>query len=123
MVIAKPQRRESGWLVVELMIAMTVMVIALIPLAFSFRGEQRMVRAHYNQVVAMEIIDGEMEILHAGAWRNYMEGEQAYKVSAGAATNLRGDFHLTRSGSILRLEWRPAKKGMGGKVTREISVR
>lgn len=122
MVIAR--QRDDGWIVAELMFALTVIVVALIPLAFSFRAEQRMVRAHYNQVVAMEIIDGEMEFLHAGAWRNFVDGEHDYQTSARAATNLpMGGFHLMRSGASLRLEWRPTKKGKGGKVAREISVR
>ena len=30
--------------------------------------------------------------------------------------------HLMRTGSVLRLEWRPAKKGLGGVVTRQIQM-
>jgi hypothetical protein len=122
MVIPEQKHRASGWVVAELMFALSVIVIALIPLAFSFRAEKQLVRANYNQVVAMEIVDGEMEFLHAGAWRNYLDGEQPYKTSARAATNLPGGFFLTRSESGLRLEWRPSKKGAGGKVTREVAL-
>jgi hypothetical protein len=123
MVISRHNRRDAGWVVAELMFAVTVIIVALIPLAFSFRAEQRLVRANYNQVVAMEIVDGEMEFLHAGAWRNYLDGEQPYKVSARAATNLPpGGFFLTRSPSALRLEWRPIKKGSGGKIVREVAL-
>jgi hypothetical protein len=71
----------------------------------------------------MEIIDGEMEMLHAGEWRNYLEGEHAYKVVAASATNLPpGEFFLSRTGAMLRLEWRPAKKGAGGIITRQSRV-
>jgi hypothetical protein len=71
----------------------------------------------------MEIVDGEMEFLHAGAWRNYLDGEQPYKISARAATNLPpGAFFLTRSTSGLRLEWRPTRKGSGGKIAREVAL-
>jgi hypothetical protein len=102
------------------MIAVAVLSIGMIPLAFSFRGEQRLVRAHYNKVVAMEIIDGEMEILRAGQWRAFMEGETLFPVTAGAATNLpSGKFLLIRSNRFLRLEWRPSKKNQGGNVARE----
>lgn len=123
MVIAARNGRAHGWVVAELMIALAVILIALMPLAFSFRAEQRLVRGNYNQVVAMEIVDGEMEFLHAGAWRNYLDGEQSYKISARAATNLPpGGFFLTRSTSGLRLEWRPTKKGSGGKIAREVAL-
>lgn len=123
MVIASRKRRTRGWVVAELMFAIGVIAIALIPLAFSFRAEKRLVRANYNQVVAMEIVDGEMEFLHAGAWRNYLDGEQPYIISARAATNLPpGGFYLTRSQAGLRLEWRPTKKGSGGKIAREVAL-
>ncbi|MGZ5544066.1 MAG: hypothetical protein ACXWIU_05290, partial [Limisphaerales bacterium] len=113
--------RAHGWLIAELMFALSFIVIALIPLAYSFRTEQKLVRAHYNQAVAMEIIDGEMEILHAGDWRNLLEGEHSYKVTAASATNLPpGAFFLSRTGALLRLEWRPTKKQSGGTIVREV---
>lgn len=120
MVIRSPTNR--GWLVAELMIAISILAIAMIPLAFSFRGEQKLVRAHYNQVVAMEIIDGEIELLRAGQWRAWLDGEHEYPISAAAATNLPpGKFLLTRSNQTLRVEWRPGKRNSGGVVAREIS--
>lgn len=115
--------RSKGWLVAELLVAVAVLAIAMIPLAFSFRGEQKLVRAHYQKVIAMEIIDGEMEVLRAGEWRAYMEGEQEYRVTAAAATNLAaGKFLLTRSNRHLRLEWRSLKPGRGGSVTRQLLI-
>lgn len=123
MVITKYPVRESGWLIAELMFAIVVIVVALIPLAYSFRAEQRLVRAHYNQVVAMEILDGEMEILRAGGWRNLPEGEHPYKVTARAATNLPPSVFLSmRSNATIRLEWRPNKKGAGGILSRQIEI-
>ncbi len=117
------KRRDEGWLVVELMIALSIIVIAMIPLAFSFRSEQKLLRANYHQAIAMEIIDGEMEILHAGQWREFMEGEHPYRVTAEAATNLpAGAFFLGRTGATIRLEWRPREKGRGGVVFREAII-
>jgi hypothetical protein len=115
------RRTQSGWLVAELMVAVSIIAVAMIPLAFSFRAEQKLARAHYNQVVAMEIIDGEMELLHAGQWRVCLEGENEYKVTANAARNLPpGKFLVLRSNDLLRLEWRPVKRNSGGTVAREI---
>jgi hypothetical protein len=123
MVITVQRHRAHGWLVAELMFALSFIVVALIPLAYSFRAEQKLVRAHYNQAVAMEIVDGELEILHAGDWPNLLEGEHLYKVSAASATNLPpGGFFLSRTGALVRLEWRPARKQAGGTVTREVHL-
>src|SRR5881394_2639920 len=125
MVIAPSQRsRTQGWLIAELMFALGVIVVALMPLAYSFRSEQKILRAHYNQAVAMEIIDGEMELLHAGDWRQVLEGEHPFKVTANAATNLPpGAFFLSRTGAMFRLEWRPVKKNSGGKIFRDVTMR
>jgi hypothetical protein len=121
MVIVSSSNRTRGWLVAELMFALGFIIIALIPLAYSFRAEQKLVRVHYNQAVALEIVDGEMEILHAGDWRSVLEGEQPYKVTAASATNLPpGAFFLSRTGAMFRLEWRPAKKRSGGAVARQV---
>jgi hypothetical protein len=123
MVILRSRARNGGWLVAELMVALIVIMIALIPLAFSFRSEQKLLRGQYNQAVAIEIIDGEMELLHAGDWREVLEGEHPYKVTANAATNLPpGEFFISRTGGVIRLEWRPAKKGVGGKIARDIII-
>jgi hypothetical protein len=123
MVISPSRARRGGWLVAELLVALIVIVIALIPLAFSFRSEQKLLRAQYNQAVAMEIIDGEMELLHAGDWREVLEGERPYKITANAATNLPpGAFFLSRTGAMVRLEWRSIKKGAGGKIARQIEI-
>lgn len=115
--------RRGAWLVLELMFALSLLALAMIPLAFSFRGEQKLVRTHYQQVVAMEIVDGEMEILHAGQWRAFAEGEHAYPVNAAAAANLPpGKFVLARTLTNLILEWRPAARGKGLSVRREIAL-
>ena len=104
----------------ELVVAMAILATALIPISFAFVQEMKLCRAYYYKAVAMEIIDGEMEILVAGKWRVFKEGVQPYAVSAGAATNLPpGKFTLTLSGKQARLEWAPNLQGKGGKVSRE----
>ena len=56
--------------------------------AYSFASERRLARAYYQRAVAMEIVDGEMEVLLAGEWRDFPPGTQDYRVHCGAATNL-----------------------------------
>lgn len=123
MVLTRSIQSERGWLAMDLMVAIVILALAMIPLAFSFNSEQRLLRANYNQAIAMEIVDGEMEILRAGGWRRIADGEHDYKVSAGAATNLPpGRFVSLRTAQELRLEWRPDKRGKGGLVARAMRI-
>lgn len=116
--------RVRGMLMTEMVVAMAIIVIAVLPLAFSIGYEQRLLRIEYNKAVVMEIVDGEMEVLAAGEWRAFKEGTQPYPIHAGAAKDLLpGKFELTITGRHLRLEWQPAKSGEGGKVVREVTAK
>jgi len=116
--------KESGALITELVVAMAIIVIALFPLAFSFAQETRFLRACYNRAIALEMVDGEVEVLLAGEWRAFKEGAQDYAPHALAATNLTsGKFQLTIKNRRLRLEWLPSEKDQGAKVVREVAVK
>ena len=109
---------------VELLVALAIVIGVLLPLAYSFASERRLARAYYQRAVAMEIVDGEMEVLLAGEWRVFSPGTQDYQVHAGAATNLPpGRFVLTVQPDKIRLQWLPATKDRGGPVTREAMLR
>ena len=89
----------------------------------SFIGERREFGIYYHRAVAMEVVDGEMEILRAGEWRAFQEGAQSYSVNNPSATNLPpGRFVLTRQDRHLRLQWLLAGKNKGGIVTRETDM-
>jgi hypothetical protein len=125
MVIRTPRfAKRRGILLAEMAMAMAILFIAVLPLAFSINSDARLFRATYRRAVAMEIVDGEMEILAAGQWRNFPEGAHPYLIHANAAANLpAGQFQLTRTGQHLRLEWLPAKKQGIGPVVREVTVK
>ena len=115
---------RSGWLMVELLAGMALLVGALLPLAYSFATEKQVARAYYQRAVAMEIVDGEMEVLAAGEWRAFKPGVQDYVAHAAAVTNLPpGRFVLTITAQHLRLEWKPSVKHHGGPVVREVDVK
>ena len=82
MVIRLPQKngRKRASLMIELLAAMAILAGVAIPLAWSLSSERRLARALYQRAVAMEIIDGEMEILVAGEWREFSQGRHAYPV-------------------------------------------
>jgi hypothetical protein len=107
----------------ELVVAMGILLTILMPLAYSFVQEQRLARIYYLRAVAMEIVDGETELLAAGGWRAFGPGAHAYQVEAGAARNLPpGRFTLTIGETELRLEWRPAGMKQGGAVWRTAAL-
>ena len=117
------KRLRRGALITEVVIAMGILTLAVLPLAFSFLREQKLTRAYYYRAIATEIIDGEMETLMAGEWRAFGGGSQVYPVRAEAAKNLpQGKFTLTLDGDRVRLEWLPEKSGKGGRVVREARV-
>jgi hypothetical protein len=118
------RRKESGALMTDLVVGLAIFALALLPLAVSFVREFQLVRASYWRSLAMEIVDGEMEILAAGEWRAVEEGASAFVAHAPAVTNLPpGQFQLTKSGGHLRLEWTPETHRGVGAVIREVTVK
>jgi len=104
----------------ELAVAMAILVVAVLPLAFMFAREGKLLRTYYRDAVAMQILDGEMEVLAAGEWRRFAEGQHTLNINARAATNLPpGKFVLTREAKTLRLEWRPEQ---GRAMRREVML-
>jgi hypothetical protein len=119
----KPNLHERGMAMVEMLVAMGILIFVMIPISMSFFGERREFGVYYHRAIALEVVDGEMEILRAGEWRAFKEGSQSYSVQNPAATNLPpGRFVLTRQDRHLRLQWLPAAKNEGGVVTRETEV-
>lgn len=114
------RRCKAGMLMTELMVAIAFLSIAVLPLAFSFAKEHQYLRNCYQRAVAMELVDGEMELLVAGDWQRYPNGRHALAPAGSAVTNLPpGTLQLTVNEKHLRLEWLPAARNQGGSVIRE----
>jgi hypothetical protein len=104
----------------EITVAISILAVAVLPLAFLFAHEGKLLRAYYRDAVAMQILDGEMEVLAAGEWHRLPEGIQNYNVTARSATNLPpGRFVVTRQAKMLRMEWLPQK---GRAMRREVTL-
>src|ERR1700722_5010624 len=117
-------RRKGGYLEMDLVVALAILALAIIPLAFSFGQEREMLRLDYSRAVADEVVDGEMEILAAGDWKSFPDGQQNYTVNSHAAANLPpGSFEFTKTGNHLRLQWTPKKKEGIGAIVREFTIR
>ena len=111
---------SAGFLNYELVVAIAILAVAVLPLGGAWYHETKMLRAYYRDAVAVEILDGEMEVLAAGEWRSFPEGRHELKPTAQAAKNLPpGQFILTREAPRVRLEWLPER---GRKMAREIKL-
>jgi hypothetical protein len=118
-----PPRRARGFLEVDLLVGLAILSIAILPLGYSFARERQALRLEYLHAVVNELVDGEMEILAAGAAKNLPDGVQNYSVSAPAAARLpRGHFQLTKTGNRLRLEWAADQKCGLSPVIREATL-
>jgi hypothetical protein len=112
--------RQNGSLTTECVVALGMVAFAVIPLMFAFMQEANYSRACYHRAAAMEIVDGEMEVLAAGEWKGFQVGEHDYSVTASSATNLPpGRFRLSVEPKKLRLEWRPSSGRTNNAVVRE----
>ena len=117
-------RRQRAALTTDAVVAIAILGLTMLPLSFAFVREMKLCRTYYSQAVAMEIVDGEMEILAAGEWRSFKPGTQTYAVRAEAVKVLPpGRFELTVKNERVRLEWLPDKKDKGGRVVREARLK
>lgn len=112
--------RERAVVMTELSMAIAIFSMVALAAAVPLMMDQSMVRQQTARAVAMQIVDGEMEVLAAGAWRGFREGEQEYLVTSEAAKTLpKGRFVLQIDGQKVRLEWRTGSRG-GGESTRVV---
>ncbi len=119
-----PGRRTRGFLEVDMVIGLAILTLAIVPLGYSFARERQVLKMEYARSVANEIVDGEMEILAAGAGRDLPDGAQTYSVHAASAAQLPpGHFQLTKAGNYLRLEWKFDGKHGLGVIVRETTLR
>ena len=116
----RSKRREGGFLNFELVVAIAILAAVMLPLGGAWYHETKLLRAYYRDALAMEILDGEAEVLAAGEWHSFAEGRHELKPVSNAATNLPpGRFLLTREAHRVRLEWLPER---GRKMAREIKL-
>jgi hypothetical protein len=124
MVICPPTRPSPrGFLTTELVIAMAMFVIALVPLGVLAMREHRLARALYFRAVAGEILDGELEVLLAGGWKSLSPGTNALPVRAEATNSLpAGRFEAVFEPPRLMVQWRANKPHTGGDTYRRGQV-
>jgi hypothetical protein len=114
------RKHERGVLQLDLIAGLAILILAIMPLGYSFTRERQVLKLEYQRAVIVELVDGEMEILAAGAAKEFPEGGQNVSVQSRAAEKLpAGHFQLNRTGNHLRLEWWPDIKCGISPVVRE----
>ena len=115
--------KQRGSLQLDLVCAMVILVVAILPLTSTIREERQLCLGLYYRSVAMSIVDGEAEILQAGEWRQFEAGSHIYPVTSEAADVLpEGRFTLNRSDTEIQLSWKPTNRGYGGPVLRSFPL-
>ena len=111
-ITGKKRKRERGSVLLsELIGAMLILTLAMMPIILMLAKDQQACREYYFKAVAMEIVDGEMEVLRAGYWKEFEQGIQNYPTTANSATNLPvGELLLTLEAKKMRLEWKPKEE-------------
>ena len=120
--VTKKQRRRKGWITVEVVVAIGVFALAIVPLSGIYLAEAKLAKAYYLRAAAMELVDGELEVLRAGHYRAFTPGTHRYVVAGVTAAQLGGEFTLTVGSNAVQLEWRASRRGQGGNVTREFKL-
>lgn len=119
---ARKGKSTGGFLQIDLAIGLILLSVAILPLGYSFMRERQTLHMEYTRALANEIVDGEMEVLAAGAANRLPDGTQAYTVQAQAAASLPpGHFELTKKDRYLRLAWMPDEADHVSAVVREIT--
>ena len=86
------RRRTAGSLSLDLGVALGLLTMMVIPFAYSYLEQQNQLRQAHHRAVATELVDGEAEVLAAGALNAFPDGEAEYPVTGAAAGRLQGIF-------------------------------
>ena len=116
--------KRLAFLQLDVAIALMVLALVFIPLSVSSSGDLDLARRHYFEAVALQLIDGEMDVLLAGERRKYTTGEHRITPVGEAVQNLpEGKFVLTVQEQKLTLAWVPTKRAKWGRVERVVELK
>ena len=116
--------RCRAFLQLDIAVAITVLALVFIPLSISSSGDLDLARRHYFEAVALQLIDGEMDVLLAGERRKHTTGEHRITPIGEAVQNLpEGEFVLTLHDQKLTLAWVPTKRAKWGRVERVVELK
>ena len=114
---------SAAFLATDAVVAMGILTAVALPLAYGFLQAPRRIAADYQRTVLLELVDGEAEILAAGAGRVVSDGSHPWSLRGTSVTNLPpGKTTFVRAGAKGRLEWRAQDERKGQPVIREFLI-
>lgn len=117
-----PIRSRHGFASMDLFLAMAIFLFGFFSVAYLSTRELKLARSGYYDAIAIALVDGELEVLAAGAWVTLPEGQSPYRSKSPTMESLPpGVFRATRTTGFIRLEWIPAGKGNGRHIVREVA--
>ena len=113
-----------AFLQLDVAVAITVLALVFIPLSVSSSGDLDLARRQYFEAVALQLIDGEMDVLLAGERQKYTTGEHRITPVGEAVQNLpESEFVLTVHDQKLTLAWVPTKRAKWGRDERVVELK
>lgn len=117
--VGRPGR--SGFVEMDLIVAFFLIVALVMPVGVLLSRDTMLFRAHSIRIRAASVLDGEMELLQAGLWKQYTDPSMVYVPASGRSLEGYGTFKLTLENGQYELSWVPTKKYRGGIITRSWS--
>jgi hypothetical protein len=110
---------RRGGVLMELIVGLALLAGVLLPLAGGFVSQRRMAAQLSKRLVLMELIDGELEFIAAGRWKEFNEGTNSFLIETPAGfVPPAGRSYLIRESDRFRLVWEPEAKTALGTIER-----
>ena len=123
--ILRPTPRAAKRLAfVQLDVALAVSILLLVFIPFSVTSSSKLDLARRQHFVALQMIDGELDVLMAGERQKFSPGEHKITPPGEAVKTLPvGEFILTVEEKQLTVAWVPEKEAKWGRVEREVILK
>lgn len=109
---------RSGFVEMDLIVAFFLIMTLVMPIGVLLSRDAMLFRAHSIRIRAASVLDGEMELLQAGLWKQYPESTIEYYPKSASSLKGYGKFLLSLEDGQLELSWIPSKKYRGGRISR-----
>lgn len=102
------RRRQAGTMTIELLVAAAMVLAVFMPLGLGIVHQHRLARDLHLRAVIAERLDGELEVLAAGGWRQLPAGGRKWGFDTGSGTlPPRGHFAAWVTNGVVRVSWHP----------------